>query len=208
MKKRFIIPVISFCSAFMTISAQENSQSNLAEKKYTCFVKIETIAGEYFEAAFDRFTADSVFLAPVEENHIKAGGKYIKILKEETDTAIAVSRIKNFAIAYEPDIIYRADLKNKIKELKRKNAGRITGMVLSGIITSPAMLFGDLPVIIDSRDFEGLGKRKTSVTGSSLYVSRKFKTFTLDGDNEQYVNMVKRLTKIKTSPFENSIAKN
>jgi len=207
MKKRFIISVIGCCFAFIWTGAQESSQPDSAKKKYSCFVKIETTTGENIEAALERLTSDSVFIATVEDKYIKAGGSFIKILKEEPETGIPVARISNFKIKYDRDIINHDNLVKRKKQLRRKNAGRIAGMVLSGIITSPFLLIGSTPAIIDSKDF-AIGKRETAVSGNNLHVSKKYQTFQINGDNENYVRMVQRLTKNKTNPFENNIPKN
>jgi len=204
MKKSFIISVIGCWLVFTNAGAQEDS----FKKKYSCFVKIKTNTDEDISAALEKFTADSVFIALVEDKYIKAGNSFIKILKEATDTAIAVNKISRFTIKYDDNIVYHNDLKKRKKVLKRKNAGRIAGMVFSGIVTAPAVLVGAGPVIVDSKDFSGIGNRKASVSGSTLHVSKKYQAFQLDGDNEKYIEMVQHLIKSKTNPFENNITKN
>jgi|GEM_PF-4489087 len=208
MKKKIIIPVISCFLVFIYGNAQELKEPDSAKKKYTCFIKIKTAGNVTIEAALERFTADTVFIALLGDNYVKAGGEFIKILTEDPEWGIAADQIDSFQINYDPNIVYAGELQKKKKELKGKNAGRIFGMVLSGVITAPVALYGGSPLIIDAKDFSGIGKRETSVSGSNLYVSKREKTFQLNGDKEKYLKMIQRLTKSKTNPFENSIAKN
>lgn len=189
-------------------SAQQLGQPDPVKKKYSCFVKIKTSADDDIAGALERFTVDSVFVAIVENEYTKVGNSFIKILKEEADTAIAVNRISSFTIKYDPNIVYRDDLKKRKKILRRKNTGRIIGMVVSGIVTSPAALVGAGPIIVDSKDFSDIGKKKTSVSGNTLHVSKVQQTFQLDVDIERYIDMVQQLTKSKINPFENDITKN
>jgi hypothetical protein len=216
MKKIYIILAVMaklFTSSFAQVVSQSDSVKNdlvrpdPVKNQYRCFVIIKTIKDEDIHAALARFSPDSIFLASVEEEYVKAGSGFIKILKEEVETGIAVAEISSFKIKYDDNIIYRDDLKKRKKVLRRKNAGRIVGMVFSGIVTAPAALVGGGPVIIDSKEFSGIGKRKTSVSGSTLHVPKTYKIFQLDGDNEKYIEMIKQLTKSKTNPFEESIEK-
>jgi len=213
MKKRFIISVISSCMASIIISAQVSKPINMAEKLYTCFVKIETTSGEKMEAALERLTADSVFIAAVEDKYVKAGGHFIKILREETETGIAVDQIKSFKIKYEPNIINSNELNKREKKLKRQNAGKIVGITLLSVVTIatlPLAAYGGGGILdpLDFIPFNGNEKKNVSVTGNNLLVSKKYQSFTLNGDNEQYIKMVKRLTKSNRDPFKNNLAKN
>lgn len=142
MKKTLII-LAAFCYlALNKTSAQDTIQPTLEKKTYNDLVKIETNTGESIEAAFVRRTPDTVFIAMLEKGYVKAGGKRIKILKEETEKGIAIDQIKNYDIKNDPNIVYRDELKKRKKQLRGKNAWKIAGIVTLSVVTIAA-----LPVI-------------------------------------------------------------
>ena len=139
MKKTLII-LVTFCFLAMNkTSAQDTIQPTLERAKYSDLVKIETNTGERIEAAFSRRTPDTVYIAMLEKDYVKAGGKRIKILKEETETGIAVAEIKNYDLKSDPNIIYRDELKKRKKQLRNKNAWNIVGIVTLSVVTIAAL---------------------------------------------------------------------
>ncbi len=91
---------------------------------------MEIITGKSIEAALDTLTADSVYFAPVEDKYVRAGGKFIKILKEEPKSAIAFDKIRSYKIKYDPNIIYRNELNKRKKQLKGRGTGRVIGNIV------------------------------------------------------------------------------
>lgn len=191
---------------FIQSSAQPDVQHDSVKQKYSCCVKIKTVTDDDISAALRSLTADSIFVAIVEDKFIKAGSAFIKILKKDGDTAIAINQISSLSIKHDPNIIYPDGLSKKRSALRRKNTGRMLGMVFSGIVTAPAVFFGSGPVIVDSKDFSTIGKKKTSVSGNTLHISKVYQVFQIDGSNEKYIEMVMQLTKSNTNPFV-SVAK-
>ena len=210
MKKRFIICIFGYCLVWGAAMAQEPtqqdstiSQPDSVKTRYTCLLIIEVLNGVIFEAALDRFTEDSVFVAPLEEKHVKAGGHRIKILKDEAIRGIGVNWIRSINIKYDPHIIYPDELNERKDSLKRGNFARISVMVITGLITLPNMFVGELPEVIDPSKYDfSMKSRKASVSGHSLYVTNRDKVFIIEGDTKQYIKMLKRLTRSKTNPFE------
>src|SRR5262245_45478508 len=110
MKKRLIIIAITLVKFLITGSAQVAPTTHTANKRYInnqyrCLVSIKTITGDEIEAALSNLIADSILVALVETDHVRAGGKYIKILREGPDTAIAVDQVGEFSIKFDPNII-------------------------------------------------------------------------------------------------------
>lgn len=218
MKKRTILSFIVSCLVSGITIAQDEMlpdsiaiQRDTVKEKYNCFITIKTISGEKLEAALSRLTADSVYLSPLDENYVKAGGRRIKILEEEKDTAIGVDQIYKFMIQYDPDIIYRDELNNKKKQLKKQHAGKIirTTLVVAGTVAmiplSEGVIDPTIPLQIANNNSAPTSYNASS-SGYNLRVSKHKRAFTLKGKMEAYVKMVKVLTKTKTNPFENNPA--
>src|SRR5262245_50774215 len=123
MKKRIIIIAITLVRFIITGVAQEPKKVHLVNNQYQCFVNIEMMNGEKIEAALSGLAADSIYLAPVEDNCVRAGGKFIKILKDCPDTSLSIEQVRTFKIKYDANIIYRDELDMRKKHLRKKNAG-------------------------------------------------------------------------------------
>ena len=183
MKKILIITTICCFTAIPNIFGQDSSRHIHGKKQYSAFLKIETIGGNSIEAALDRLTIDSVFLAHVEDNYVRAGGKQIKILKSGSDGAIAVSQIRKFQIKYDPNIIATDQLEKRKKELKSKNAGRIVGITFATAATIALIPFAILTGgLIDPTwplqiALSGTGPGHVSVSGDNLYITNSYRTF-------------------------------
>jgi len=204
---------ITVARFLITGTAQEFQHTDTIKKHYRCFVSIETMNGEKIEAALSDLRADSIRLAPVDSKSVRAGGKFIKILQEDSETTLAVDQLKTFKIKYDSNIIYPDELVKRKKQLRQNNAGKIVGITVATALTVAlvpiSMVSGG--GIDPSLPFSFLvtadGPNIVSVPGNNLSITKSYKTFTIKGDNDKYLKMVKRLTKSKTNPFENSVAK-
>jgi hypothetical protein len=137
MKKRLII-LTAFCYlAFINTSAQEAIEAGSEKKNYTSLVKIKTNTGETIEAALSRRTPDTVYILQLEDKYVKAGGKQIKILKENAETGIAIDQISNYEVNNDTNIIYADDLNKRKKQLKSKKTWKIVGTVTLVVVALP-----------------------------------------------------------------------
>lgn len=144
MKKRLIIMTVISYLFIINTSAQETNQAISAKKNYTSLVKLETSTGETIEAAWSRRTPDTVFILSLEKNYVKAGGKQIKVLKDGTETGIAVDQIHNYEIKNDPNIVYPDDLKKRKKQLKSKKTWKIIGITTACVVALPIIAVGTL----------------------------------------------------------------
>jgi hypothetical protein len=213
MKKRITIIAISLTSFIVNASAQETRNADHVKKQYKCFVSIKTTNGKKIEAALSGLTADSIILAPVETKYVKAGGKYIKVLRQETDTMIAANHVRTFKIKYDPNIIYTDEVAQRRKQLKKDNAGKIFEITIATLATvalipvtvaTGGAFDPTLPLQAVSTNN---GPQAVSISGNRLSITENYKFYQINGKSDRYIKMVKRLTKSKTNPFEYSIAR-
>jgi hypothetical protein len=144
MKKKIILTAAICYMALINTPAQESNHANPEKKPYMSLVKIETIAGETIDAAYSRRTPDTVYVSLLEKDYVKAGGKRIKIIKEDAETGFAVDQIRNYNVINDPNIVYRDDLQKRKKQLKSKNAWKIVGISTACIVALPIIAVGTL----------------------------------------------------------------
>ena len=214
MKKRITIIAISLVSFIVNASAQATRNADIVKKQYKCFVSIKTTNGKKIEAALSGFTADSIILAPVETRYVKAGGKNIKVLRQDNDTAVAANQVRTLKIKYDPNIIPADEVGLIRKQLKKENAGKIFEVTLAAIATVAL-----IPVTIVT---EGAidptlplqavatsnGPQAVMISGNSLAVTEHYKIFHINGKQKSYDKMVKRLTNSRINHYQKNMAKN
>ena len=214
MKKILTIIAISLVSFIFNASAQEFQNADTLKKQYKCFISIKTTNGKKIEAALSGLTADSIYLAPVETRYVKAGGKYIKVLRQHTDTSIAANQVRTFKIKYDPNIIYANEVAQKRKQLKKENAGKIFEVTIATLATVAL-----IPVTVATGGaFDPTlplqavatsnGTQAVMISGNSLALTDNYKIFQINGKQKRYDKVVKRLTNSRINHYQRNIAKN
>ena len=214
MKRQLIIIVISITSFVVNGFTQETENADALKKQYKCFVSIKTTKGEKIEAALSGLIADSIYLAQVETRYVKAGGKYIKVLRRGTDTAIAANHVRTFKIKYDPNIIYADEVAQRRKQLKKENAGKIFEVTIATLATVAL-----IPVTVATGGaFDPTlplqavatsnGTQAVFISGNSLAVTDHYKIFHINGNHKRYEKMVKRLTNSRINHYQRNMAKN
>lgn len=214
MKKRITIIAISLISFIVNASAQETRNADPVKKQYKCFVSIKTTTGKKIEAALSGLTADSIILAPVETRYVKAGGKYIKVLRQDTDTTVAANQVRTFKIKYDPNIIYADEVALRRKHLKKENAGKIFEVTLATLATVAL-----IPVTVATGGAidptlplqavaTSNGPQAVMISGNSLAVTENYKIYHINGKQRRYDKVVKRLTNPGINHYQRNMAKN
>lgn len=214
MKKKLIIIAISITSFVAHGFAQETQNADTLKKQYKCFVSIKTTKGEKIEAALSGLGADSIYLAPVETRYVKAGGKYIKVLRQDTHTAVAANQVRTFKIKYDPNIIYADEVAQRRKQLKKENAGRVFEITLATLATVAlipvTIATGGLvdPTLPLQATVTSNGHQAVFISGNSLAVTEHYKIFHINGNHKRYEKAVKRLTNSRINHYQRNMAKN
>ena len=159
-------------------------------------------------------TADSIILTPVETRYVKAGGKYIKVLRQDTDTTVAANQVRTFKIKYDPNIVYADEVALRRKQLKKENAGKIFEVTIATLATVAlipvTVVTGGVvdPTLPLQAVATSNGPQAVVISGNSLAVTENYKIYHINGKQKRYDKVIKRLTNSRINHYQRNIAKN